>query len=144
MACNHVWKSSSSFLQAILKHCPFTIIYVQVPCVQLLSCSHLLQDHVQIFIHIALILNASFFCLLISFPPLALLLPPPPPYYTEGYSLAYEATNQLHSFTREKQAGKRWQQISSWHQRVCSSLLLFWPCLVFLEISPPPCYPTGR
>lgn len=80
MACNHVWKGSSSSLQAILKHCPFAIIYVQVPCVQLLSCSHLLQGHVQIFIQIALILNASSFCLLISFSfPLALLLPAPTP-----------------------------------------------------------------
>jgi len=42
-----------------------------------------------------------------SFFPRALLLPPPPPYYTEGYSLGYEATNQLRSFTREKQADKR-------------------------------------
>lgn len=31
------------------------------------SCSHLLQGHVQILIQIALISNASFFCLLISF-----------------------------------------------------------------------------
>lgn len=68
------------FSQAILKHWPLAIIYVQVPCVQLLSCSHLLQGHVQILTQIALILNASFFCLLISFSfPLTLLLPPCPP-----------------------------------------------------------------
>lgn len=56
----------------------------------LCTAAQLLQAHSQIFTQIALILNASFFCLLISFPfPLALLLPPPfPPCYTDGHSLA--------------------------------------------------------